>query len=280
MIVIRTIDEMRSWVRHERTQGHIVGFVPTMGALHEGHMQLVSKAAELVSRVIVSIFVNPTQFGPNEDLSRYPRPFEEDLDKCRNAGVAAVFHPAVEDMYDRETFIQFELDKMGDHLCGASRPGHFAGVIQVVNKLFNIVQPDVAVFGQKDYQQYRILERMVEEFNHPVRMVMHPTVRADDGLALSSRNRYLSDHDRRLAPSIYSELQEIAVELKKDPSVATTIEPSKKRLMAAGFKIDYISVVSNNDLQPLIRATGTCIVAIAVFLGTTRLIDNLLVELP
>ncbi len=280
MIVIRTIDEMRSWVRHERTQGHIVGFVPTMGALHEGHMQLVSKAAELVSRVIVSIFVNPTQFGPNEDLSRYPRPFEEDLDKCRNAGVAAVFHPAVEDMYDRETFIQFELDKMGDHLCGASRPGHFAGVIQVVNKLFNIVQPDVAVFGQKDYQQYRILERMVEEFNHPVRMVMHPTVRADDGLALSSRNRYLSDHDRRLAPSIYSELQEIAVELKKDPSVATAIEPSKKRLMAAGFKIDYISVVSNNDLQPLIRATGTCIVAIAVFLGTTRLIDNLLVELP
>lgn len=271
---------MRSWVRHERTQGHIVGFVPTMGALHEGHMQLVSKAAELVSRVIVSIFVNPTQFGPNEDLSRYPRPFEEDLDKCRNAGVAAVFHPAVEDMYDRETFIQFELDKMGDHLCGASRPGHFAGVIQVVNKLFNIVQPDVAVFGQKDYQQYRILERMVEEFNHPVRMVMHPTVRADDGLALSSRNRYLSDHDRRLAPSIYSELQEIAVELKKDPSVATAIEPSKKRLMAAGFKIDYISVVSNNDLQPLIRATGTCIVAIAVFLGTTRLIDNLLVELP
>lgn len=280
MIVIRTIDEMRSWVRHERTQGHIVGFVPTMGALHEGHMQLVSKAAELVSRVIVSIFVNPTQFGPNEDLSRYPRPFEEDLDKCRNAGVAAVFHPAVEDMYDRETFIQFELDKMGDHLCGASRPGHFAGVIQVVNKLFNIVQPDVAVFGQKDYQQYRILERMVEEFNHPVRMVMHPTVRADDGLALSSRNRYLSDHDRRLAPSIYSELQEIAVELKKDPSVATAIEPSKKRLMAAGFKIDYISVVSNNDLQPLIRASGTCIVAIAVFLGTTRLIDNLLVELP
>lgn len=280
MIVIRTIDEMRSWVRHERTQGHIVGFVPTMGALHEGHMQLVSKAAELVSRVIVSIFVNPTQFGPNEDLSRYPRPFEEDLDKCRNAGVAAVFHPAVEDMYDRETFIQFELDKMGDHLCGASRPGHFAGVIQVVNKLFNIVQPDVAVFGQKDYQQYRILERMVEEFNHPVRMVMHPTVRADDGLALSSRNRYLSDRDRRLAPSIYSELQEIAVELKKDPSVATAIEPSKKRLMAAGFKIDYISVVSNNDLQPLIRATGTCIVAIAVFLGTTRLIDNLLVELP
>lgn len=280
MIVIRTIDEMRSWVRHERTQGHIVGFVPTMGALHEGHMQLVSKAAELTSKVVVSIFVNPTQFGPNEDLSRYPRPIEEDLDKCRRAGVAAVFHPDADVMYGHETFIQFELDKMGDHLCGASRPGHFAGVIQVVNKLFNIVQPDVAVFGQKDYQQYRILERMVEEFNHPVRMVMHPTVRADDGLALSSRNRYLSDHDRRLAPSIYSELQEIAVELKKDPSVATAIEPSKKRLMAAGFKIDYISVVSNNDLQPLIRATGTCIVAIAVFLGTTRLIDNLLVELP
>lgn len=280
MIVIRTIDEMRSWVRHERTQGHTVGFVPTMGALHDGHIQLVHRAAELSDRVVVSIFVNPTQFGPNEDLSRYPRPFEEDLDKCREAGVAAVFHPSPDDMYMGETFIRFDLVKLGDHLCGASRPGHFAGVIQVVNKLFNIVQPDLAVFGQKDYQQYRILERMVEEFNHPVRMVMHPTVRADDGLALSSRNRYLLDDQRHVAPTIYFELQQIASKLKDDPSVSNAIEPSKGRLMAAGFKIDYISVVSNNDLQPLIMANGTCIVAIAVFLGSTRLIDNLLVELP
>lgn len=280
MIVIRTIDEMRSWVRHERAQGRTVGFVPTMGALHDGHLQLVHRAAELSDHVVVSIFVNPTQFGPNEDLSRYPRPFEEDLDKCRAAGVSAVFHPTPDEMYMGETFIRFGLDKLGDHLCGASRPGHFAGVIQVVNKLFNIVQPDLAVFGQKDYQQYRILERMVEEFNHPVRMVMHPTVRASDGLALSSRNRYLSDEDRRLAPLIYAELQRLAAELRMDPDVERATDAAKNRLVAAGFRIDYISVVSNNDLQPLIRANGTCIVAIAVFLSSTRLIDNLLVELP
>lgn len=280
MIVIRTIDDMRSWVRHERAQGRTVGFVPTMGALHDGHMQLVHRAAEFSDLVVVSIFVNPTQFGPNEDLSRYPRPFEEDLGKCRDAGVAAVFHPTPDEMYMGETFVRFELNKLGDHLCGASRPGHFAGVIQVVNKLFNIVQPDVAVFGQKDYQQYRILEKMVEEFNQPVRMVMHSTVRADDGLALSSRNRYLSDDQRHLAPMIYSELQQIAGQLHINPNVDEAIATSKGRLMAAGFKIDYISVVSNNDLQPLILAKGTCIVAIAVFLGSTRLIDNLLVELP
>lgn len=271
---------MRSWVRHERAQGRTVGFVPTMGALHDGHLQLVHRAAELSDHVVVSIFVNPTQFGPNEDLSRYPRPFEEDLDKCRTAGVSAVFHPTPDEMYMGETFIRFGLDKLGDHLCGASRPGHFAGVIQVVNKLFNIVQPDLAVFGQKDYQQYRILERMVEEFNHPVRMVMHPTVRASDGLALSSRNRYLSDEDRRLAPLIYAELQRLAAELRMDPDVERATDAAKNRLVAAGFRIDYISVVSNNDLQPLIRANGTCIVAIAVFLSSTRLIDNLLVELP
>jgi pantoate--beta-alanine ligase len=152
-------------------------------------------------------------------------------------------------------------------------------VIQVVNKLFNIVQPDVAVFGQKDYQQYRILERMVEEFNHSVNLVMHPTVRAIDGLALSSRNRYLSETDRSVAPKIYKELQQISSDLTANPDVSRAVTASKERLMAAGFKIDYISVVSNNDLQPLVTADGTCVVAIAVYLGTTRLIDNLLVDL-
>ena len=271
---------MRSWVRSHRAQGRSVGFVPTMGALHEGHLQLARRSMELSDVTVVSIFVNPTQFGPNEDLSRYPRPFEDDVEKCRLTGVSAIFHPSADVMYENESFITFGLDKMGDHLCGASRPGHFAGVIQVVNKLFNIVQPDVAVFGQKDYQQYRILERMVEEFNHPIQMVMHPTVRAGDGLALSSRNRYLSDEERGLAPMIFAELNQIASTLGSNPTVSDAIEASRRRLMAAGFKIDYISVVSNNDLQPLITAVGTCVVAMAVYLGTTRLIDNLLVELP
>jgi pantoate--beta-alanine ligase len=279
LIVVRTIDDMRSWVRSIRIQGRSIGFVPTMGALHDGHLQLAKRSIELSDATVVSIFVNPTQFGPNEDLNKYPRPIDDDLEKCRTTGVSAVFHPSAQEMYGNGSYIGFKLDKMGDHLCGASRPGHFSGVIQVVNKLFNIVQPDIAVFGQKDYQQYRILERMVEEFNHPLKMVMHPTVRANDGLALSSRNRYLSDKERLVAPLIYSELQQIATHLRDNPSVKSATSASRERLMAAGFKIDYISVVSNNDLQPLVTANGTCVVAIAVYLGTTRLIDNLLVEL-
>jgi pantoate--beta-alanine ligase len=271
---------MRSWVRSIRAQGRTIGFVPTMGALHDGHIQLAKRSLELTDETVVSIFVNPTQFGPNEDLSRYPRPFEEDVEKCRDAGVAVVFHPSADEIYGTETFIGFKLVKMGDSLCGASRPGHFAGVIQVVNKLFNIIQPDLAIFGQKDYQQYRILERMVEEFNHPIKMVLHPTVRAIDGLALSSRNRYLAEGERIMAPMIFAELQLIASNLATNSHVDTATTASKERMMAAGFKIDYISVVSNNDLQPLIEAHGTCIVAMAVYLGTTRLIDNLLVDLP
>lgn len=270
---------MRAWVRSIRTQSRTIGFVPTMGALHDGHLQLAIHSIGLTDETVVSIFVNPTQFGPNEDLNKYPRPFDDDLEKCRLAGVSAVFHPSAEVMYGRECFIGFKLDKMGDHLCGASRPGHFSGVIQVLNKLFNIVQPDIAVFGQKDYQQYRILEKMVDEFNHPLKIVMHPTVRASDGLALSSRNRYLSDQERIVAPMIYSELEHIAASLRENPCVEPAISASKERLMAAGFKIDYISAVSNNDLQPLATAHGTCVVAIAVFLGKTRLIDNLLVDL-
>ncbi len=217
---------MRTWVRSKRTQGHTIGFVPTMGALHDGHISLVHRSRELTDVTVVSIFVNPTQFGPNEDLSRYPRPFEEDLEKCRAAGVSAVFHPSPDEMYGRGSFIGFNLHKLGDHLCGASRPGHFSGVIQVVNKLFNIVQPDVAVFGQKDYQQYRILEQMVVEFNHPLRMVMHPTVRADDGLALSSRNRYLSETERSLAPRIYKEINQIASDLAVNPVVSDAVTAS------------------------------------------------------
>jgi len=279
LIVVRTIDDMRSWVRSIRAQERTIGFVPTMGALHDGHLQLAKRSKELADETVVSIFVNPTQFGPNEDLSRYPRPFDEDIKKCRDAGVSVVFHPSAIEIYGAGSFIGFKLDKMGDHLCGASRPGHFAGVIQIVNKLFNIVQPDTAIFGQKDYQQYRIMEQMVVEFNHPIKMVMNPTVRATNGLALSSRNRYLSEDELVLAPQIFIELQRIATDLATNPSVETATSASQGRLMAAGFKIDYISVVSNNDLQPLIEAHGTCIVAMAVYLGTTRLIDNLLVEL-
>ncbi len=279
MIVTSSIAELRSWLR-ERRVGRSIGFVPTMGALHDGHLALVAKAKELSDEVVVSIFVNPTQFGPDEDLARYPRPLEADLRRCREAGVAAVFTPEPADLYPQEPLIGFTVTKLADYLCGPSRPGHFEGVVQVVNKLFNIVEPDIAVFGQKDFQQYRILERMVEEFNHGVKMVMHPTVRETDGLAMSSRNRYLSPEHRQMAPLIHQTLRGLEADLRANPAVAPALAAARERLQKAGFKIDYIYVVSNNDLQPLETAEGNCVAACAVYVGTTRLIDNRIIDLP
>ena len=278
MNVFRTVADMRFWVQSRKSVDMRLGFVPTMGALHSGHLELIQHANELADETVVSIFVNPTQFGPREDLSRYPRPIEEDLEKCLDAGVQAVFLPSPEEMYHGESFIHFHVDKLGDHLCGASRPGHFSGVVQIVNKLFNIVQPDVSVFGQKDYQQYRILERMVEEFNHPVEMVMHPTVRSVDGLALSSRNMYLNDQERVIAPRLYATMLQMAEQLRRNPEVRPSVEQARNTLETEGFKIDYLSVVSQLDLQPVTHINGTCVVACAVYLGSTRLIDNLILE--
>jgi len=278
MLVFRTVADIRLWVQSRKEIGLRIGFVPTMGALHSGHLALVERSNELADETVVSIFVNPTQFGPNEDLSRYPRPIEDDLEKCLETNVQAVFLPSPEEMYSNESFIRFQVDKLGDHLCGASRPGHFSGVVQVVNKLFNIVQPDLSVFGQKDYQQYRILERMVEEFNHPIEMVMHPTIRSVDGLALSSRNMYLNDQERVIAPRLYATMRQMADHLKEYPSVAPAVKHARSELEMAGFKIDYLSVVSHVDLQPVTQIDGTSVIACAVYLGSTRLIDNIILE--
>lgn len=278
MLVFRTIAEMRFWLHSRRSLDRSIGFVPTMGALHDGHLALAKQSRELTHDTVVSIFVNPTQFGPNEDLAKYPRPIESDLEKCFDTDVAAVFAPDPTEMYDSERFIRFGIDKLGDHLCGKSRPGHFEGVVQVVNKLFNIVNPNIAVFGQKDYQQFKIIERMVHEFNHGLTMIMHPTVRETDGLAMSSRNRYLSDDERKKAPMIFAVMKEMEVTLRNSPEVVPTIKQAENRLKAAGFKIDYISVVSNTDLQPLDTISGNFVIAVAVYIGTTRLIDNLIID--
>lgn len=278
MLVFRTIAEMRFWLHSRRSLDRSIGFVPTMGALHDGHIALAKRSGELTHDTVVSIFVNPTQFGPNEDLAKYPRPIESDLEKCFDADVAAVFAPDPSEMYDSEPFIRFGIDKLGDHLCGKSRPGHFEGVVQVVNKLFNIVNPNIAVFGQKDYQQFKIIERMVHEFNHGLKMIMHPTVREADGLAMSSRNRYLADDEREKAPMIFAVMKEMELTLRNSPDVAPTIKQAENRLKAAGFKIDYISVVSNTDLQPLDTISGNFVIAVAVYIGTTRLIDNLIID--
>lgn len=283
MILARRIDEVRAALSAARREGRRIALVPTMGALHAGHLDLVRRAHMEADVVAMSIFVNPTQFGPAEDLSRYPRPLERDLELAEEAGVGLVFHPSDGVMYPTPPALGVSIRGLADHLCGASRPGHFNGVLQVVNKLFNIFQPDVAVFGQKDIQQFRLIETMVAEFDHPIRLIRAETVREADGLALSSRNTYLTPEQRALAPAIHRELTLIAATLISSPetSVSELCEAVIGRLQAIGFKNDYLSVVDYVSLTPVSRVAAgqTHIIAAAQFLGTTRLIDNVIVDL-
>ncbi|MDZ7683564.1 MAG: pantoate--beta-alanine ligase [Fodinibius sp.] len=200
MEAITSIPDIREKVQALKQEGKSVAFVPTMGALHEGHLSLFRLAQERADEVVVSIYVNPEQFAPDEDFEEYPRELDDDLAKCEDEGVATVFAPSDDIMYCGEQFLRIEVDDLNDHMDGGSRPGFFEGILLIVNKLFNIIEPDFAVFGQKDIQQFRILQQMVDEFNHDVEMVMGPIKRANDGLALSSRNAYLDDEQRKLAP--------------------------------------------------------------------------------
>lgn len=283
MILARRIDEVRAALSAARREGRRIALVPTMGALHSGHLDLVRRAHMEADVVAMSIFVNPTQFGPAEDLSRYPRPLERDLELAEEAGVGLVFHPSEGVMYPTPPALGVSIRGLADHLCGASRPGHFNGVLQVVNKLFNIFQPDVAVFGQKDIQQFRLIETMVAEYDHPIRLIRAETTREADGLALSSRNTYLTPEQRALAPAIHRELTRIAATLTSRPEtpVSELCEASIGRLQAIGFKNDYLSVVDYVSLTPVARVAAgqTHIIAAAQFLGTTRLIDNVIVDL-
>lgn len=283
MILARRIDEVRAALSAARREGRRIALVPTMGALHAGHLDLVRRAREEADVVAMSIFVNPTQFGPAEDLSRYPRPLERDLELAEEAGVGLVFHPSEGVMYPTPPALGVSIRGLADHLCGASRPGHFNGVLQVVNKLFNIFQPDVALFGQKDIQQFRLIETMVAEYDHPIRLIRAETTREADGLALSSRNTYLTPDQRALAPAMYRELSLIASTLIARPEtpVSELCQASIGRLQAIGFKNDYLSVVDYVSLTPVERvASGqTLVIAAAQFLGTTRLIDNVLLDL-
>lgn len=288
MITANSIHEIRTFVSEQKQAGKTIGFVPTMGALHAGHLDLIRVARAEADIVVVSIFVNPTQFGPNEDFASYPRTLEDDLRQCEQAGAAAAFCPEKEEIYGPQPFIAFQLSKLGDHLCGAARPGHFNGVIQIVNKLFNIVRPDIAVFGQKDVQQFRILETMTQEFNHDIRIIMGRTVRAADGLALSSRNRYLTTAERIIAPTLFSVLQETSQALQQLPA-GTNIEASLQglinksaiKLNGAGFRTDYVQCVRYQDLQPVTQfeSEQIYVLAGAAYLGKARLIDNVLFTL-
>ena len=281
MIVCRSIQEIRGEIDKLKKEGYSISFVPTMGALHEGHLSLVREAKKHADKVVVSIFVNPEQFGPNEDFDTYPRETEEDLEKCRNEGVSIVFLPDNKELYPEKKFLSIQIDQLNMHMCGASRPGFFEGILLVVNKLFNIVEPDVALFGQKDVQQFLILSRMVKEFNHDVEMVMVPISRANDGLALSSRNAYLSKEEREAAPSLYRSLKYIEKQIEEGiDTPKLLIEHQESELEAKGFKIDYLNMFSKKTLKPVetLSEGNTYILAGAAWLGKTRLIDNILID--
>ncbi len=272
MKVAKSIGALRSWRKTASTR---IIIVPTMGALHPGHAELIRSARKIAGtrgKVVVSIFVNPIQFGPKEDFSSYPRPLRRDLSVCRRAGADAVFVPRADEMYAADRSISVEECSLSRALCGRSRPGHFTGVCTVVAKLFLLVQPTHAVFGEKDWQQLAILRRMVRDLNFPVVMIGHPTIRDMDGLAISSRNSYLTGAERSLAPGIHTGLQSAA--LKKSPSAI--VRDARKAISAIpGARIDYVEAVEADTLQPLQNRRRAGRLAAAVFLGKARLIDNI-----
>ncbi len=280
--LVRKPEEMQRLADQWRRQGKVIGFVPTMGALHEGHLSLVRIARERADVVVVSIFVNPTQFGPGEDYQRYPRDLEGDLAKCEAEGVDAVFAPEVEDMYPEGFSTFVEVQGLTEELCGKFRPGHFRGVTTVVTKLFNIVKPHFAVFGLKDAQQFFVIKRMVRDLNFDIEIVPGQTVREPDGLAMSSRNAYLTPEERRQAPALYRALllakDLILKEGVKDPEqVKKAMRDLIEREAPLG-KIQYIEIVDTENLKPVKEIKGEVLIALAAFFGKARLIDNVILR--
>ncbi len=281
MDILRTIEETRAWLSPRRRGGERVGLFPTLGALHEGHLSLIRRCREECDVAVVSIFLNPTQFGPQEDLAKYPQPFEADAAACRAEGVDLIFAPRPEEMYPKEKLTWVTVERLSEHLCGAKRPGHFRGVCTVVAKLFNIIQPDVAYFAQKDAQQLAIICRMVEELNFPIEICKCPTVREADGLAMSSRNAYLTGELRRQATCLIHALQEARRLFEAGTREVGAITEAMAELIrreAPKCVIDYISIVDNELLQPLQTIDRPSLIALAVKIGTTRLIDNIVVD--
>ncbi|HCA77602.1 MAG TPA: pantoate--beta-alanine ligase [Alteromonas sp.] len=276
---LNTLRELRqSW----RSAGHTVAFVPTMGNLHDGHLDLVKQAKVLADKVVVSIFVNPMQFGANEDLDAYPRTLDADRGKLEAHGVDALFFPAVDDVFPRglseQTFV--EVPGISDLLCGASRPGHFRGVATIVCKLFNMVQPDVACFGEKDFQQLQVIRTMVEDLSMPINIVGVPTRRQEDGLAMSSRNGYLSAEQRTTATQIYAAMEQMRAAIcARQDSYADIERKASQSLMAAGLKPEYVTIRNARNLQPAEPGDYQLVILMAAFMGTTRLIDNMQITL-
>ena len=280
MEVAKTIESVRALVRAARGGGKKIGFVPTMGALHSGHISLIETAKQQTDFVVVSIFVNPTQFGPGEDFKKYPRPFEQDLKICREQGVDVVFAPTPAEMYPGENLTWVTVEKLSEPLCGQFRPGHFRGVTTICTKLFNIVQPDVAFFGQKDAQQAVAIKRMVADLNMPLEIVVCPTVREPDGLAMSSRNQYLSPSQRKDAAYIYKSLQKCRQMIDQGIKDVQQITAEMQKVLSQvpSAKIEYVNIVDAESLEKADRIAGKILAAVAVKIGLTRLIDNILVD--
>jgi pantoate--beta-alanine ligase len=308
MKIAKTIEEIRMIVADAGMADQKVGFVPTMGALHAGHISLVKKAKQQCEFVVVSIFVNPTQFGPNEDLNKYPKPFDADVAMCKKNGVDAVFAPSAEEMYPvRDSRLQepghklkkkdskeivsngmysennltwVSVDKLSESLCGKTRPTHFRGVATVCTKLFNIIQPDVAYFGQKDAQQVIVIQRMIADLNMPMRIVVCPIVREPDGLAMSSRNKYLDAKQRKDALLLYASLQEAQLLIDGGQRESAFIKEQMQKILniSKQIEIDYISIVNADTLEEIEEIKGKVLIALAVKMPSARLIDNILLD--
>ncbi|GFM67789.1 pantoate--beta-alanine ligase [Pseudomonas cichorii] len=277
MNTVKTVLDLRAAVARARSEGKRIALTPTMGNLHSGHAALVTRASQRADFVVATIFVNPLQFGPNEDLASYPRTLDADKEKLLEAGCNLLFTPSVEEMYPHGMADQtlVSVPHLSEGLCGASRPGHFDGVATVVSKLFNMVQPDLAVFGEKDFQQLAVIRALVRDLNMPIQIIGEPTVRAADGLALSSRNGYLSEEQRAKAPALYRVLSTVADGIRRNEAINSLIDIGKKTLEAEGFRIDYLEVREATSLRPATGQDRDLVILVAAFLGKTRLIDNL-----
>jgi len=279
MEVVKTIESVRSLVKAARSRDKKIGFVPTMGALHIGHISLIKAAVQKCEFVVVSIFVNPTQFGPGEDFEKYPRPLEADLEICRKTGVDVVFAPEQEEMYGSENLTWVSVEKLTEPLCGQFRPGHFRGVATICAKLFNVVGPDIAFFGQKDAQQAIVIKRMAADLNIPLEIVVCPTVRQADGLAVSSRNKYLTEQEKKDATYIYKSLQKCREMIEAGVLESEPIIARMRKILsrAPSIKIEYISIVDAETLQTIKEIERQALAAVAVRIGSARLIDNIFV---
>lgn len=282
MQTVETISALRALVARARSEQKKVALVPTMGNLHDGHIALIHCARQRADFVVASIFVNPLQFGANEDLANYPRTPDADREKLVNAGCDVLFAPAVEQIYPDGMLNQtiVNVPQVSEGLCGSARPGHFDGMATVVIKLLNIVQPDVAVFGEKDYQQLAVIRSMVRNLNMLTDIVGAPTIRAADGLALSSRNGYLSEQQRRIAPVLYASLKEMAASIRELHRVdESLLQACRQRMIDAGVDVDYFEIRNAQDLAPAREGAAHLVLLVAARIGTTRLIDNLTVDL-